>query len=173
MIGAWQNTKGLPRTLDGNKQEVVQPARFLVGTFSFPAPLSCSLNRVWAGFCLWTEDKYKHRRVTGYIEWSGIFHHCYCLLCILPDWTASLARSHGPPLWCSQGTQDHPTQGTCQAPTRQWKTRQGRQTVAGGGERKQWEKTEQPDKQPAQLPVTLVMDSFDFLSSFFLLSSFF
>lgn len=44
MIGDWQNIKKLPRTFDGNKQEVVQPARFLVGAFSLPAPLSCTLN---------------------------------------------------------------------------------------------------------------------------------
>lgn len=44
MIGDWQNIKKSPRTFDGNKQEVVQPARFLVGAFSLPAPLSCTLN---------------------------------------------------------------------------------------------------------------------------------
>lgn len=43
MIGSWQNIKGLPRTL-GNKQEVVQPARYLVGTFSLLTPLSCTLD---------------------------------------------------------------------------------------------------------------------------------
>lgn len=143
MTGGWQNTKGLPRRFDGNKQEVFQPARSLPCRDLLP---SCS-SQLYSGWefgqdFAWGQKAYINRGVivTGSTEWSGIFHPCYCLLHELPGWAASLASSHGPPLWCSQGTQDDPAQGTCQAPPGQWKRRQGRQTQQQTGAKRSHER---------------------------------
>lgn len=166
----WQNTKGLPMTFDGNKQEVVQPVRFLPGTFSLPAPLSCTLNgslgRILPGDRRQIYTQRSNSQWLHWMEWN------FPSLLLLAARTARMNSIPGQQPWLS--TLALPGDTRWPYPENLWGTHRTVEnkakqtdTAADGSKRKQWGKTEQTQKQPAQLPLALIMGSFDFLSSSF------